>query len=186
MKILTKSSSDLLLDASNLLLDESSNISSYLEKLKGGEISSPESSKFRVRRLTYAQKTAENLEPKSPFASFKRTTIYTSAGTGVRQVKVPPFPGDILGTYSNHGIEPIDYADDAEGEVDEDLVVDKINQDRGCIVNPFNSNPLETLFLVLDGHGEQGDRVSEFVMRQVIYIFFLIMKINNYGKLIKK
>ena len=174
MKIITKSSSDLLLDASNLLLDESSNISSYLEKLKGGEISSPEPSKFRVRRLTYAQKTAENenLEPKSPFASVKRTTIYTSAGTGVRQVKVPPFPGDILGTYSNHGIEPLDNFDDTEGGGDEDLVVDKINQDRGCVVNPFNSNPLETLFLVLDGHGEQGDRVSEFVMRQVIYIIF--------------
>lgn len=44
---------------------------------------------------------------------------------------------------------------------------DKINQDRGCVVYPYRSSDEEALFMVLDGHGEQGDRISEFVMRQV-------------------
>jgi hypothetical protein len=46
---------------------------------------------------------------------------------------------------------------------------------RGCVVYPYRSSDEEALFMVLDGHGEQGDRISEFVMRQVssqsVYIF---------------
>ena len=60
------------------------------------------------------------------------------------------------------GIEP------GEDEDGEDAVHDKINQDRGCVVYPYRSSEDEALFMVLDGHGEQGDRISEFVMRQVI------------------
>jgi hypothetical protein len=111
--------------------------------------------------LTYAQKTADDIEPPSPMRG-KRATIFTSAEIGVKQIKIPPFPPDILGTYSCHGIEP---ATNAAG--DEDIVNDKTNQDRGCVVNPFRGSPSETLLMVLDGHGEHGDRVSEFVMRQV-------------------
>jgi hypothetical protein len=37
----------------------------------------------------------------------------------------------------------------------------------GCVVYPYRSSEDEALFMVLDGHGEQGDRISEFVMRQV-------------------
>ena len=59
------------------------------------------------------------------------------------------------------GIEP------GEDEDGEDAVHDKINQDRGCVVYPYRSSEEEALFMVLDGHGEQGDRISEFVMRQV-------------------
>lgn len=55
-------------------------------------------------------------------------------------------------------------------QLNEDTVHDKINQDRGCVVYPVNGNEAESLLMVLDGHGEQGDRVSEFVMRQVIYV----------------
>lgn len=46
-------------------------------------------------------------------------------------------------------------------------VLEKINQDRGCVVYPYNNKRNQALFMVLDGHGEQGDKVSEFVMRQV-------------------
>ena len=59
------------------------------------------------------------------------------------------------------GIEP------GEDEDGEEIIHDKINQDRGCVVCPYRSKPEESLFMVLDGHGEQGDRISEFVMRQV-------------------
>jgi serine/threonine protein phosphatase PrpC len=36
------------------------------------------------------------------------------------------------------------------------------------VVYPYNSSNSEALFIVLDGHGEQGDKVSEFVMRQIV------------------
>lgn len=87
--------------------------------------------------------------------------------------KVPPFSGDVLGTYSHHGIEPVSNV-----EASEDAVHDKINQDRGCVVYPFNGSGDESLLMVLDGHGEQGDRVSEFTMRNVSLLFlFLVLYI---------
>jgi serine/threonine protein phosphatase PrpC len=66
----------------------------------------------------------------------------------------------MIGTYSCHGIEP---APD-----EEDGIHEKINQDRGCVVYPYNNHRNEALFIVLDGHGEHGDKVSEFVMRQIV------------------
>ena len=71
--------------------------------------------------------------------------------------------------FSSHflGIEP------GEDEDGEDAVHDKINQDRGCVVYPYRSSDEEALFMVLDGHGEQGDRISEFVMRQVTHLSIL-------------
>ena len=35
------------------------------------------------------------------------------------------------------------------------------------MVHPFKNSNNDALFMVLDGHGGEGDRVSEFVMRQV-------------------
>lgn len=95
-------------NALDSLSGDSSSISQYIEKLKGGEVSSAESSKFRARRLTYAQKTTESPEVMSPISA-KRTTIYTSSEPGAKslvQTKAPPFSSDVLGTYSHHGIEP--------------------------------------------------------------------------------
>ena len=74
----------------------------------------------------------------------------------------PLFTGTHLFSYLL-GIEP------GEDEDGEDAVHDKINQDRGCVVYPYRSSDEEALFMVLDGHGEQGDRISEFVMRQVTH-----------------
>lgn len=49
---------------------------------------------------------------------------------------------------------------------------DKNNQDRSCVVFPINVEGPSTafnraLFLVLDGHGELGDKVADFAIRQV-------------------
>ena len=44
----------------------------------------------------------------------------------------------------------------------------KINQDRGCVAYPYNGSTQQALFMVLDGHGAEGDLVSEFVMRQIV------------------
>jgi serine/threonine protein phosphatase PrpC len=93
------------------------------------------------------------------YRSTRRTTIYASTEIGVTQEKTSPFTNDFMGTYSCHGVEPDPNSDGA---------LDKINQDRGCVVYPFHSSKEEALFVVLDGHGEQGDRVSEFVMRQLV------------------
>jgi hypothetical protein len=162
LETIQQTSSDLLSSATDILKHQSGEISSFLDKLKGGEITTPSASNFRARRLTYASKTVDHVEPPSPMVGTRRTTLYTSAERGVRQLKVAPFPNDILGTYSCHGIEPSTSSDPDEADVH-----DKINQDRGCVVYPFNNSTEDTLFLVLDGHGNQGDRVSEFVMRQV-------------------
>jgi hypothetical protein len=175
---MTKSASSAdLLNKTNNLLESQAKISSFINQLKEGDITTRRSSGFRIRRLTYAQKTAEEPENPLPLTS-KRTTIYSSREIGVTQEKAPPFPPDILGTYSCHGIEPAE--DCMEGIKEDDIEGDdpnndeiytgihqKTNQDRGCVVYPYNSSDREALFMVLDGHGEQGDRVSEFAMRSV-------------------
>ena len=101
-------------------------------------------------------------EPATPEKNLlKRTSVFSSTEIGVRQEKKLPFPTNVVGTYSCHGIEP--DADSPDG------IHEKINQDRGCIAYPFNPQGTvnDALFMVLDGHGEQGDRISEFVMKQV-------------------
>lgn len=50
-----------------------------------------------------------------------------------------------VGTYSCHGVEPSYSDDDGEG------VTAKINQDRGCVVYPFNGDAKHALFSVFDG-----------------------------------
>lgn len=163
----SKTSSELLMDAST---EEDEKIQSFILQLKAGDIVTKPASEFRTRRLTYAQKTAHEEPPPAvvPRITQKRTTIFASKEIGVVQEKMPPFPSTIMGTYSCHGIEPDE----------DDNIHEKINQDRGCVVYPFNSSVNAALFLVLDGHGQQGDSVSEFVMRQVgdMYIVMIIIK----------
>eukprot|EP00658_Telonema_sp_P-2_P019697 TRINITY_DN17767_c0_g1_i4.p1 TRINITY_DN17767_c0_g1~~TRINITY_DN17767_c0_g1_i4.p1 ORF type:complete len:305 (-),score=68.12 TRINITY_DN17767_c0_g1_i4:65-979(-) len=64
----------------------------------------------------------------------------------------PPLPSEIVGTFSNHGIEH-DYQFNA---------VVKINQDRGSVDSPFIGGDRSALFCVMDGHGKHGDKVSEY------------------------
>jgi len=68
------------------------------------------------------------------------------------QAQAPPLPPHIVGTFSNHGIEH-DY---------ENQAVVKINQDRGSVDYPFVGGDSSALFCVMDGHGKQGDKVSEY------------------------
>jgi len=170
-----KTSRDMMKDA---VIDEekrNAEMLKFLSDLKGGSIKTSTASAFRTRRLTYAQKTHQDPEPVSPDArlSRKRTTIFKSDEIGmVRQGKEPPFPDTQMGTFSCHGIEPNTLEED-EYDEEEDAYygpepLDKINQDRGCVVYPYNASPDTALFIVLDGHGEQGDRVSDFVMRQIV------------------
>eukprot|EP01031_Cornospumella_fuschlensis_P026294 gene26294-31763_t len=163
-------------------LQEHSKIAEFINKLKAGEVQTKAKTEFRQRRLTYSQRTDEDngvpsgpestkkadepsvLSPPKPTGRAPRTTIFASSEIGVKQEKLPPFPNEVLGTYSCHGIEPAPPSDvyNTTG------IHEKINQDRGCVVYPYNNRRNQALFMVLDGHGEQGDKVSEFVMRQIV------------------
>lgn len=144
-------------------------IASFIDALKQGDVGKKpteiSSSGFRARRLTSAIKVEESPKRKSEKERkssnrANRTTIYASSEIGVKQERVPPFPSKIMGTFSCHGFEPDDDTEDG--------IKQKINQDRGCIVYPFCASQQEALFLVLDGHGSQGDLVAEFAMRQIV------------------
>ena len=55
-----------------------------------------------------------------------------------------PFPPEVVGTYSCHGVEPGARAGQTAA---------KINQDRGCVCYPFGPKGDMALFCVYDGHG---------------------------------
>ena len=136
-------------------------VSNFIDQLK--EADTPQASKFRARRLSSAHTYEKGAMMPSTTLNgdaTNATVIYSSTEMdGAHQLN-PHFSTDILGSYSCHGIEP---SDDDEGGVHQ-----KTNQDRGCVVYPFNGSTSDTLFVVLDGHGEQGDLVSEYVMRQLV------------------
>lgn len=171
-----KTSSQLLSEMNESVADDQEKIANFISQLKAGDVQTQKTSAFRQRRLTYTQKTVDEpveaqaqgdgSTPAPVVSPAKRprnvrTTIFASSEIGVVREKTPPFPDSVLGTYSCHGIEP--------SYEEEDGIHEKINQDRGCCVYPYNSSRNEALFIVLDGHGEQGDKVSEFVMRQVVF-----------------
>ena len=68
-----------------------------------------------------------------------------------------PFAPDVVGTYSNQGMKP-----GAHGKPNA-----KINQDRGLITYPLADDHSMALLAVYDGHGANGEQVSEFVMLKV-------------------
>lgn len=108
---------------------------------------------FRRRRLTFA--TQGNIPPHTPLCQIQQR-VFRSLEIG-DVPKVPlPFAEGLVGTYSCHGIEPA-----YEGPRP---FVAKINQDRGVCVYPFAGDERMALFAVFDGHGEFGDKVSEFAM----------------------
>ena len=145
-------------------------VEEFIQKLQKGE-NTVESSTFRERRLSTSQRIASNKDhveggevsevvaAVSKLPQVVSSVMYTCTEMGEELVNGPPFTQECLGTFSCHGIEPGNHG-----------VHDKINQDRGCLVYPFNKSTDEMLFLVLDGHGEQGDLVSEFAMQQVLIL----------------
>ena len=63
-----------------------------------------------------------------------------------------PFPRDVVGTYSCHGVEPI-YDDDSLFQPSEDklTMAAKTNQDRGGVAFPYGNSSRTALFAVYDG-----------------------------------
>jgi serine/threonine protein phosphatase PrpC len=68
-----------------------------------------------------------------------------------KQAEAHGFDTKVVGSYSYHGLD---------GRA-------KINQDRGAVVYPFAGDPQQALFAVLDGHGERGEKVSEFAINEL-------------------
>jgi hypothetical protein len=105
---------------------------------------------FRKRRLTYAKRGSKITS--DPDLGVAEKTIFKAPEIGEIASMDPPFPPSSVGTFSCHGIEP------AYDEVDRsDVVVAKINQDRGCVVSPFGGDSRQALFAAYDGHGEMGE-----------------------------
>lgn len=76
----------------------------------------------------------------------------------VRKKADLPFPLEVVGTYSCHGVEPgLSYGETSA----------KINQDRGAVCFPFADRDDVAMFSVFDGHGVCGDKVSHFAMNTV-------------------
>ena len=63
-----------------------------------------------------------------------------------------PLPSHVVGSFSCHGM---------------DSNKDKINQDCACIVYPCAGDERSALFVVLDGHGDKGDVVSQELLHQL-------------------
>ncbi len=119
-------------------------------------------SNFRRRRLTFAnrgRKSKRRDEPDQP------KSVFPAGEIGETPSVASPFGPEIVGTYSCHGIEP------AYDEVDRsDTVVNKINQDRGCMVYPYGNSEnraRQALFAAFDGHGEVGELVSQYCMHEI-------------------
>jgi len=154
-------------------------LNNFLNRLQfsSGDSFSDDTSTFRKRRLSTAQRIDEKKDipvavvpvlARSYSTSERRKSVVIPAGEIGDDVieSLPentqlPFDPTCLGQFSCHGIEP---ANNPSG------VHDKINQDRGCYVYPFNNSDDEILFMALDGHGQEGDKVSEFAMQQIAVI----------------
>jgi len=95
-----------------------------------------------------------------------------------------PFPRDIVGTFSCHGVEPIYDDNDSYlplGDEDEDSITEnksgpiqkkltmaaKINQDRGGVAFPYGNSIRTALFAVYDGHGQGGELVSQYSLHEI-------------------
>lgn len=111
---------------------------------------------FRRRRLTFA--TQGNIPPHTPLSQIQQRVFRSLEIGDVPKVPLPFREGQV-GTYSCHGIEP--------SYLDTRPFIAKINQDRGVCVYPFAGHERMALFCVFDGHGEQGDKVSEFCMYEL-------------------
>ena len=64
-----------------------------------------------------------------------------------------------LCTITRHGIAPARSANATSKA--------KINQDRGCVCWPFNGSHNQALLCIFDGHGMQGEKLSEWCVQEI-------------------
>jgi len=116
---------------------------------------------FRARRLSVSDidtsefDKAKGGSSSTPPARQRRLSLSPEIGTKAIDA---PWSTEIIGSHSCHGIEPGARADRPKA---------KINQDRGAVGHPVCGDYNQALFMVFDGHGAIGDKVSEFVVHKV-------------------
>jgi len=118
---------------------------------------------FRARRLSvsdidtseFKQQAGGSSTPTAGGRRERRLSVSPEMGA---KIKEPDFTPQQVGTFSCHGVEP----GHRQGETSA-----KINQDRGCFSCPYAECATQGLFCVYDGHGANGDKVSEYVYKRV-------------------
>ncbi|KAH8095177.1 protein serine/threonine phosphatase [Aureococcus anophagefferens] len=118
--------------------------SGVLGDAASGERNRRPSLEFRSPEYDPANPAASPSPETRPLGAKARNAVTVKPGY---EATTAPFDGSILGTYSYHGIEPKHYGAG---------VVSKINQDRGCVVAPYNDSDACSLYCIFDGHGEHG------------------------------
>jgi len=115
---------------------------------------------FRRRRLSVTDQVKDMSvsEGASPGGGRQRRLSLSPEMGAKPKVAELPFPLKTVGTFSCHGVEP----GNRQGETHA-----KINQDRGGMNYPYGPNSDYALFMVFDGHGANGDKVSQFVVTNV-------------------
>ena len=97
------------------------------------------------------------IEPSNVPRRDKRTSLQSD-----QQPTLPGVAQHKIGSFSAHG------RPGANG-----TAFAKINQDRGLVTYPFNDDPNSAFFAVFDGHGMNGEQVSEYAIWKVQEIMML-------------
>ena len=91
-------------------------------------------------------------------AAGRRSIVHKAQELEGEVTEDAPFDDAMIGTVTRHGIAPARGAGGSKA---------KINQDRGVVCWPFNGSHNQALLCVFDGHGMQGERISEFCAMEV-------------------
>ena len=94
---------------------------------------------------------------------FDRPHKVTELGEDATAEDELPFSPDLVSAFSCHGIEPAPLLHDIDPGAQ-----DKINQDCATICHPYCADPNCALFTVFDGHGRNGEVVSNAAMEFVV------------------
>ena len=108
-----------------------------------------------IRRGSFV---SPEIEPSNVPRRDKRTSLQSD-----QQPTLPGVAQHKIGSFSAHGQKP-----GANG-----TAFAKINQDRGLVTYPFNDDPNSAFFAVFDGHGMNGEQVSEYAIWKVQEIMML-------------
>ena len=118
-----------------------------LKDLGGNPLSpTPTANINKTHTLTPGQSPWRSQESLSPWRPHPQNEEYT-----------PTLPQTVVGTFSNHGIQPAGQGSTA-----------KTNQDRGAVEWPFEGDRNSALFCVMDGHGENGAIAAEFCVDTLV------------------
>jgi len=132
---------------------------------KGSEVADPTPTKKDAQPRTAAPNPPDDDEPE---VQGRSSVVYqskelqsgraSSSMSKRKSAKSAVFDTASIGTCTRHGIAPLPGSRQAKA---------KINQDRGVVCWPFNHSTEQALFCIFDGHGRQGERVSEFCMQTI-------------------